>query len=126
MGLVTARFFSAAPVNRRTFSMAMTAWSAKVVTNSICLSVKGRTSFRRRSEDAEERALSEHGDVARIVRTSACQFFASCTNSVLGVCQDVGNLNRAALEGGSPDDGSPPGAGRMSLEEALISSAAAP
>ena len=28
--------------NSRTFSMAMTAWSAKVVTSSICLSVKGR------------------------------------------------------------------------------------
>ena len=29
--------------NSRTFSIAMTAWSAKVVTSSICLSVKGRT-----------------------------------------------------------------------------------
>ena len=29
-------------VRSRTFSMAMTAWSAKVVTSSICLSVKGR------------------------------------------------------------------------------------
>ncbi len=29
--------------NRRTFSMAITAWSAKVVTSSICLSVKGCT-----------------------------------------------------------------------------------
>ena len=29
--------------NSRTFSIAITAWSAKVVTNSICLSVKGRT-----------------------------------------------------------------------------------
>ena len=30
--------------NRRAFSIAITAWSAKVVTNSICLSVNGRTS----------------------------------------------------------------------------------
>ena len=29
--------------NSRTFSVAITAWSAKVVTSSICLSVKGRT-----------------------------------------------------------------------------------
>ena len=29
--------------NRRTFSMAMTAWSAKVSTSSICLSVNGFT-----------------------------------------------------------------------------------
>ena len=30
--------------NSRTFSIAITAWSAKVVTSSICLSVNGRTS----------------------------------------------------------------------------------
>ena len=28
--------------NSRTFSIAITAWSAKVVTNSICLSVNGK------------------------------------------------------------------------------------
>src|SRR5262249_42267901 len=32
--------------NRRTFSMAITAWSAKVETSSICLSVNGRTEAR--------------------------------------------------------------------------------
>src|SRR6516164_2285171 len=32
--------------NNRTFSIAIAAWSAKVVTNSICLSVNGRTSER--------------------------------------------------------------------------------
>ena len=32
--------------NSRTFSIAMTAWSANVVTNSICLSVNGRGSRR--------------------------------------------------------------------------------
>ena len=31
--------------NRRAFSMAMTACAAKFFTNSICLSVKGRTSL---------------------------------------------------------------------------------
>ena len=34
-------------LNRRTFSMAITAWSAKVLRRAICLSVKGRTSVRR-------------------------------------------------------------------------------
>ncbi len=33
-------------VNRRTFSSAMTAWSANVCSSVICLSVKGRTSPR--------------------------------------------------------------------------------
>ena len=32
--------------NKRTFSIAITAWSAKVVTSSICLSVNGRTVLR--------------------------------------------------------------------------------
>ena len=31
-------------LSNRAFSMAMTAWTAKFVTSSICLSVKGRTS----------------------------------------------------------------------------------
>ena len=33
-------------LSSRTFSMAMTAWDAKFLTTSICLSVKGRTSCR--------------------------------------------------------------------------------
>ena len=35
-------------LSSRVFSMAMTAWAAKFVTSSICLSVKGRTSVRGR------------------------------------------------------------------------------
>ena len=34
--------------NSRTFSMAITAWSANVLTSSICLPVKGRTERRTR------------------------------------------------------------------------------
>ena len=37
---------SRSSLSRRVFSMAMTAWAAKFVTSSICLSVKGRTSWR--------------------------------------------------------------------------------
>ena len=33
-------------LSSRVFSMAMTAWAAKFLTSSICLSVKGRTSWR--------------------------------------------------------------------------------
>ena len=39
--------------NSRTFSMAITAWSAKVVTSSICLSVKGSTLRRVKHDDAD-------------------------------------------------------------------------
>ena len=35
--------------NSRTFSIAITAWSAKVVTSSICLALNGRTVFRCRT-----------------------------------------------------------------------------
>ena len=34
-------------LSSRVFSMAITAWAAKFVTSSICLSVKGRTSWRK-------------------------------------------------------------------------------
>ena len=33
-------------LSSRVFSMAMTAWAAKFCTSAICLSVKGRTSWR--------------------------------------------------------------------------------
>ena len=46
--------------NSRTFSMAITAWSAKVATSSICLSVNGRTSCRVSVEHADRHALAQH------------------------------------------------------------------
>ena len=39
--------------NSRTFSIAITAWSAKVVTSSICLSVNGRTVVALQDDDAD-------------------------------------------------------------------------
>ena len=44
---VSSRLRLCSSLNRRTFSIAMTAWSAKVFSSAICLSVKGRTSCRR-------------------------------------------------------------------------------
>jgi|SRR6516162_862253 len=44
--------------NNRTFSIAITAWSAKVVTSSICLLVNGRTEFR-------PKAMTPIGDPSR-------------------------------------------------------------
>ena len=43
--LLLQRFLSS--WNNRTFSMAITAWSAKVSSSLICAGVKGRTSLRR-------------------------------------------------------------------------------
>ncbi len=42
---VSSRLRSCNSLNSRTFSMAITAWSAKVSSSAICLSVNGRTSF---------------------------------------------------------------------------------
>ena len=44
LGEISVRWRSS--LSRRVFSIAMTAWSANVVTSSICLSVNGRTSWR--------------------------------------------------------------------------------
>ena len=44
-------------LNSRTFSMAITAWSAKVSRSSICFSVKGRTSVRRIRISSNRRPL---------------------------------------------------------------------
>ncbi len=56
-------------------------------------------------EDSYEDALPEHGDALR--------------QSVLGVRQDIGDLNRPALERGAPRDGSSPRPARGSLPEIL-------
>ncbi len=45
-GLLLQRILVRSSLSRRVFSMAITAWAAKLVTNSICLSVNGRTSWR--------------------------------------------------------------------------------
>ena len=45
---VSSRVRACTSSNSRTFSIAITAWSAKVVTSSICLSVKGHTEVRPR------------------------------------------------------------------------------
>ena len=44
---VRSRLRSSNSLNNRTFSMAMTAWSAKILRSAICFSEKGRTSVRR-------------------------------------------------------------------------------
>src|SRR6266404_5325316 len=55
--------------NSRTFSMAITAWSAKVATNSICLSVNGRTTVRSVASVlavVSNAALAENPNLGRI------------------------------------------------------------
>ena len=67
--------------NSRTFSIAITAWSAKVVSSSICLSVNGRTALRCKDDDANRRRLRSSGtpSTVRTARHSRgkCEFRVS-------------------------------------------------
>ena len=47
-------------LNSRTFSIAITAWSAKVCSSAICLSLNGRISVRRSSDNPDRLALAQH------------------------------------------------------------------
>ena len=65
-------------LNSRTFSMAITAWSAKVLRSAICLSVNGRTSVRRTAMYPMA-TPSRNSGVLRLVRVpvSCCGILAS-------------------------------------------------
>ena len=56
-------------LNSRTFSIAITAWSAKVSRSAICLSVNGRTSVRRMRNEADGRPSRSSG----VARKSGCR-----------------------------------------------------
>ena len=47
-------------LNKRTFSIAIAAWSANVVTSSICFSVNGSHLSTYQSEDADRSPLPHH------------------------------------------------------------------
>ena len=59
---VRSRLRVSSSLNRRTFSMAMTAWSAKVWRSSTWLSVKGPAPGRQTTIDADRLAVSQHRD----------------------------------------------------------------
>ena len=51
---------SVSSLSSRAFSMAMTAWSAKLVTSSICLSVEGPNFLAVNGDDADHVVFLEH------------------------------------------------------------------
>ena len=69
-GLAQFRLRSWSSLNSRTFSMAITAWSAKVLRSAICFSEKGRTSVRR-IVITPIGVPSRSNGVARMVRATA-------------------------------------------------------
>ena len=51
--------------NKRTFSIAITAWSAKVVTSSTCLSVNGCDLCPRQKDDTDRKPFTQQRDAKR-------------------------------------------------------------
>src|SRR6516164_8095880 len=95
------RFLSWISSNSRTFSIAITAWSAKVVSSSICLSLNGAT--------LAQQGYGQHRPVAHQ--------FLRFREIIVRVCLDVRNLDRAALQQRAAGRGSAPGADRSALPE---------
>ena len=88
--------------NSRTFSIAITAWSAKVVTSSICLSVNGRT-VRRVSTITPIGIPSRSSGTPSTVRSPPASDGIG-QGLVPGSAQNVGDLDGFALEHRSPGD----------------------
>ena len=80
---VSSRFRASSSVNSRTFSIAMTAWSANVCSSAICLSVKGRTT-RRATEIAPigrpSRIIGTASTVRKMLRSVAAYSESSLTS----------------------------------------------
>ena len=96
---VSSRVRCCSASNSRTFSMAITAWSAKVVTSSICLSVKGRTDFRPKVDDADRRSFAQERDAKKRPR---CANPAEFGIRVFGIGQNVEDMNDFAFKQDAP------------------------
>ena len=88
---------SAAPMtplsswNNRTFSMAITAWSAKVSRSLICAGVKGRTSMRRAVSPSNEFPLLTKGTAKKVRQP------LRLTDLGIVLRAGIGNVERAML-----------------------------
>ena len=85
--------------NSRTFSIAITAWSAKVVTSSICLSVKGRMVLRCKVMTPIGIPSRSSGTPSMVRRPP---IFGSSDQLVFRIGQHVGNVDDSALQHGAP------------------------
>ena len=66
---VSSRLRACTSSNSRTFSMAITAWSAKVSASSICLRVNGRGALAQHEQHADERHPPRISGTPRMART---------------------------------------------------------
>ena len=84
----------------RAFSIAMTAWSAKVRTSSICRSVNGSTRFRLRLNRADHGALAQQ----RHPKDGASPGRHNLGQRVVRVSEDVRDMHDPAFERHPPGD----------------------
>ena len=83
-------------LSSRVFSMAMTAWAAKFLTSSICLSVKGRTSWRYSDERTDQFILLQHRDGQKCPyapKLDGCNVCWIALFNVGRVCSKIGDVN---------------------------------
>ena len=85
--------------NSRTFSIAITAWSAKVVTSSICLSVNGCTVVARQRRARRSACPSRSSGTPSMVRIAAQ--LLSFEQRVFRIGQHIGDMDGAGLRAAS-------------------------
>ena len=84
---VSSRVRCCSASNSRTFSMAITAWSAKVVTSSICLSVNGLISFRRIIRTPIASSFRMSGTASIVRWPKLCAILLPVGNSSADACR---------------------------------------
>ena len=97
---VSSRVRCCSASNSRAFSIAITAWSAKVSTSSICLSVNGFTAAPVEHKQADGNPLTQkrHAeDCSKVAK------FCDFTNGVFRISKNIRNLNGFARQQDAPD-----------------------
>ena len=93
-------------LNSRTFSIAITAWSAKLSTRAICCGVKGSTSRAGKKQHANRGALAQER------YPKSCSIAAKLqhpSQMIFGVILQIGHLGHTSLDQRPADNRSTPG-----------------
>ena len=98
--------------NSRTFSIAITAWSAKVVTSSICLSVNGCTVLRCKTMTPIGDSFPQQRDAEHRPEPANLR---GLPKGEFRVGQHIVNMNGSAFQHGAADDRPAPRWNRMNV-----------
>ena len=96
---VSSRVRACTSSNNRVFSMAITAWSAKVFSRPICRSVNGRTSVRRMESRRWPRPHESEG--RRVWCGGQFAEHGHCPWVLTSFGLHIGNMNRSPIEDGT-------------------------